>query len=201
MQRACLTYLLCVVRFGLALSFFGAAAPGDAKQVEGTSTANAVVEDVASRRIVLRSVRMPDTFGTHLLALDHKARLIDRKRKVAAMADADVWIVGLRDWSDIDWLMQSPLHSHFAKELRTTAPDIPLKSFQWNAGHGRILDLHFVNLAQATLMPETCLAQTLYRLSQVFFQDRNGKDLLVASARVEPILPQAGLTGELDYCG
>ena len=144
---------------------------------------------------------MPDTFGTGLLALDHKARLIDRKRKVAAMADADVWIVGLRDWSDIDWLMQSPLHRHFAEELKTTAPDAPLKSFQWNAGRGRILDLHFVNLTQAALMPETCLTQTLYRLSQIFFQNRNDTDLPATSARVEPVLPPAKLTGEMDHCG
>lgn len=177
--------ILTAIAVVLGLSFFGSGMAFAAPSDEVTQDGFGPLSDVETQ-IVLRTVRMPDAIDTYMLALDAGPQLIDRQHPVAEFWDADVWIVGLRDWSDTAWLAGSPLHGLFASELHAVETDARFKSFEWNAGAGRQLDLHFVNLSEAAALGEACLAQTLYRLSQFVVAKRRAEATERLHGRAHP---------------
>ncbi|KIC48595.1 hypothetical protein RA29_12790 [Tateyamaria sp. ANG-S1] len=176
------------------------AAPATALNIDELKTTSEAVDTEMDRAIVLRSVRMPGAFGKLILDMDAEAGLIDRKREVANLTDADVWVVGLKGWSDTDWLETSPLHRLFAAQLHAASPAQRFKSFQWNVRGGQMLDVHFVNLSRAAELSEACLAELVYRLSQRAVTSRRVADLSLVSARAEPLVALTEAPADAGHC-
>jgi len=175
-------------------------APASALSPDNLTTTQAAIDTEMERRIVLRSVRMPDAFGPLLLEMDADKRIIDRKREVAILTDADVWVVGLSGWSDTKWLEKSPLHAMFADHLQSTAPHLKYKSFRWNVREGRMLDVHFVNLETAGTLTTSCLAEQVYRLSHRVLTSRRVGDLSLVSPRARPLVALAAGPEDGSHC-
>ncbi|WP_299612327.1 hypothetical protein [uncultured Tateyamaria sp.] len=186
----------------LGMALMGAVwtAPASALNVDRLTTTSAAMDTELNRAIVLRSVRMPGAFGKLILDLDASAGLIDRTRDVADLTDADVWVVGLQDWSDTQWLKSSPLHTLFAAHLHSAAPTQKFKSFQWNVRNGQMLDVHFVNLNSAGTLSEACLAELVYRLSQRAVTSRRVADLSLVSARARPLVALTSGPADAGHC-
>ncbi|MBY5932355.1 hypothetical protein KUV51_05025 [Tateyamaria omphalii] len=175
-------------------------APATALNIDEMQTTSAAVDTELDRSVVLRSVRMPGAFGKLLLDMDADAGLIDRKRDVDNLTDADVWVVGLKGWSDTDWLETSPLHKLFAAQLHAASPVQRFKSFQWNVRGGQMMDVHFVNLSRASELSEACLAELVYRLSQRAVTSRRVADLSLVSPRAEPLVALAEGPADAGHC-
>ncbi|APX11659.1 hypothetical protein [Tateyamaria omphalii] len=174
--------------------------PATAFNLDELQTTTAAVDTELDRSIVLRSVRMPGAFGKLILDMDADARLLDRTRDVANLTDADVWVVGLRGWSDTEWLETSPLHKLFAAHLHAAHPAQRFKSFQWNVRGGQMMDVHFVNLRRASDLSEACLAELVYRLSQRAVTSRRVADLTLVSARAEPLVALTDAPANAGHC-
>lgn len=175
-------------------------APASALNSDELKTTSEAVSTELDRTIVLRSVRMPQAFGKLLLDMDADARMIDRRRDVADLTDADVWVVGLEGWTDTQWLAKSPLHTLFAADLHEAAPSLKYKSFQWKITEGQMLDVHFVNLNTASELGDACLAEQIYRLSQRVITSRRAGDLSLARVRARPIVGLAQGPGDAGHC-
>ncbi|MEL7132446.1 MAG: hypothetical protein AAGK77_08540 [Pseudomonadota bacterium] len=175
-------------------------ASANALNSDELKTTSEAVDTELSRTIVLRSVRMPQAFGKLLLDMDSDARLIDRRREVANLIDADVWVVGLKGWSDTQWLKASPLHKLFADHLHKAAPSLKFKSFQWMITKGQMLDVHFVNLNTASDLTDACLAEQIYRLSQRVVTSRRAGDLSLARVRARPLVGLAEGPANSGHC-
>ncbi|WP_147105749.1 hypothetical protein [Tateyamaria sp. syn59] len=176
------------------------AKPATALNLDELQTTSAAVDTELDRSIVLRSVRMPGAFGQLILDMDADAGLIDRKRDVANLTDADVWVVGLKGWSDTKWLETSPLHKLFAAHLHAAHPGQRFKSFQWNVRGGQMMDVHFVNLRRASELSEACLAELVYRLSQRAVTSRRVADLSLVGARAEPLVALTEAPANAGHC-
>ncbi|MEX0308607.1 MAG: hypothetical protein AB3N17_00020 [Tateyamaria sp.] len=164
------------------------------------STTRAALDTELDRRIVLRSVRMPDAFGRLILDIDSDRKILDRAANVVKLTDADVWVVGLQGWSDTEWLAESPLHTLFAEDLHAASDELTFKSFQWNVRDGQMLDVHFVNLDRAHDLTNACLAELVYRLSQRAVANRRAGDLSLVSARAEPLVSLSRGHGDAGHC-
>lgn len=164
-------------------------------------SADAVIRNEMSRAIVLRSVRMPDRFGHIILDVDGDAGRIDRTTQVEGFSDADVWVIGLGNWSDIAWLETSPLYTRFAKRLQRADPGARFKSFQWKLGGGRQLDLHFVNLENTAGLSTACLAEMVYTLTRRAVAHRRVADLAMLTPRARPIASVSRDGTKHDNCG
>ncbi|MEO0865072.1 MAG: hypothetical protein AAFY39_10900 [Pseudomonadota bacterium] len=186
----------------LAAALLGlcATAPASALNFDELATTNAAISTELDRTIVLRSVRMPGAFGRLILDLDRAHGMINRTSDVTRLTDADVWVVGLKGWSDTAWLEESPLHSLFAGDLHSASPDLQFKSFQWNVRGGQMLDVHFVNLEQTSDLSHACLAEMVYRLSHRAVAHRRAGDMSLVSARAEPLVSLSRTTPDLNNC-
>ena len=163
-------------------------------------TTSAEIYTELDRSVILRSVRMPGTFGRLILDIDRGRGMINRSTDVARLTDADVWVVGLEGWTDTAWLEESPLHTLFAKDLHTAPEHLKFKSFQWNVREGQMLDVHFVNLDRTRDLSHACLAELVYRLSQRAIASRRAADLSLVSARAEPLVSLSASHGATGYC-
>lgn len=191
------TWCLALIAAVLGMTCTG---PLSALSVDRLTMISEAVDTGLRRAIVLRSVRMPDTFGNLLLGLDADAGMIDRTRDVTNLLDADVWVVGLEGWSDTHWLKTSPLYGLFAAHLHGAAQSLKVKSFQWIMQDGQMMDVHFVNLNRADAPSQTCLAELVYRSSLQAVARRREADLSLASARARPLLAPAGGPADARHC-
>ncbi|MEO0390342.1 MAG: hypothetical protein AAF218_05315 [Pseudomonadota bacterium] len=123
------------------------------------------VQGVADR-FVLRAAGMPRSFTTKLIEADAEHAVLDTEAKVASLTEADVWVIGLADWAQTEWLQGSPLYQLFAQRLHHTDADTPYRMFNWTLHDGRQIDLYFVHLGHVNVTGEACLASTIYALSR-----------------------------------
>ncbi len=124
------------------------------------------LEKELGRKFVLRMAGLPDGVGQAMLRIDAADQAMNSHQEVSGLSGADVWVVGLQDWQQTDWLKNSPWHALFAARLSESAETTLFRSFQWRVRTGQHIDVHFVNLSQAQDVPRLCLALAVYDLSR-----------------------------------
>lgn len=146
------------------------------------------LEKELGRKFVLRMAGMPEGVGAALRKVDATERVINRHQQVSRLSGADVWVVGLADWHQTDWLRDSPWHALFAERLNETAESTVYRSFSWRVRPGQRIDVHFVNLSKASDMPPLCLALAVYDLSREVMPELRLNGSATRSARASNCL-------------
>ncbi len=143
------------------------------------------LEKELGRKFILRMAGMPDGVGRAMMQIDAPDQAMNRHQQVSDLSGADVWVVGLQDWQQTDWLRDTPWSTLFAERLNATPDSTVYRSFQWRVRTGQYIDVHFVNLSQTRDMPPLCLALAVYDLSREVMPELrvNGRAIRSARAR------------------
>lgn len=143
------------------------------------------LEKELGRKFILRMAGMPDGVGQAMMQIDATDQAMNRHQQVSDLAGADVWVVGLQDWQQTDWLRDTPWSALFAERLNATPDSTIYRSFQWRVRTGQYVDVHFVNLSQTKQMRPLCLALAVYDLSREVMPELrvNGRAIRSARAR------------------
>lgn len=143
------------------------------------------LEKELGRKFILRMAGMPDGVGRAMLQIDAPDQAMNRHQPVSNLSGADVWVVGLQDWQQTDWLRDTPWNALFAERLNATPDSTTYRSFQWRVRTGQYIDVHFVNLSRTKDMPPLCLALAVYDLSREIMPElrENGRAIRSARAR------------------
>ncbi|MCR8828058.1 hypothetical protein [Pseudosulfitobacter koreensis] len=137
-----------------------------AKRSTGDFVPPVTLEKELGRKFVLRMAGMPDGIGQAMMRIDAADQAMNNRQPVSDLSGADVWVVGLEDWHQTDWLKDSPWHALFAARLSESPETSLFRSFQWRVHTGQHIDVHFVNLSQVSEVPPLCLALAVYDLSR-----------------------------------
>jgi hypothetical protein len=137
-----------------------------AKRSSDSFVPSITLEKELGRKFIMRMAGMPKDVGEAIWQVDATDQALNRHQEVTGLSGADVWVVGLQDWQQTDWLKDSPWHTLFAERLNGTADTTVFRSFQWRVRPGQHVDVHFVNLSQTQDMPALCLALAVYDLSR-----------------------------------
>ncbi|MBM2292828.1 hypothetical protein JQX09_17490 [Sulfitobacter pseudonitzschiae] len=181
--KSALTQAVMGISVLLGTQFY--APPSYAQRGAGDFVPPITLEKELGRKFVLRMAGMPEGVGRAMMQIDAPDQAMNRHQEVSDLAGADVWIVGLQDWQQTDWLRDTPWSALFAERLNETPDSTVYRSFQWRVRTGQYVDVHFVNLSQTQGMPPLCLALAVYDLSREVMPELrvNGRAIRSARAR------------------